>query len=184
MTQIVAFDEAENKFTKEVTITDGHNQKWDKYGYYGKILNFGWPCEYYINSLLRSYPFDTNLCIDAGGRNHYGHAVYVSKKDVNRLLKPFMEELLKPGTQILYVPSHADELDHSDVEKGFITSIVNITAAGRKLGVFCRYWSKHHSGLRTTANSEFTLLENIVVKDTYSQAKVDETLKHIMEEQK
>jgi len=87
-----AFDAAGNKFVKRIQIRKGHNQEKDKYGYYGKIISFGWPCEYYINSLLRDYPFDRDLCIDAMGRNHKGHAVYISKKSINKILKSFQEE--------------------------------------------------------------------------------------------
>lgn len=57
-----------------------------------------------------------------------------------------MEESLKPGTQIIYIPMHAkgDE-NHPDVEEGFVT-----THRPGSDAVYCRYWSKHYPGeLRT-----------------------------------
>lgn len=62
-----------------------------------------------------------------------------------------MTTTLTRGTQILYVPMHAQgDTNHPDVEPGFVTS-------QRGDVVFCRYWSKHAPGeLRTKANSEAT----------------------------
>lgn len=79
---------------------------------------------------------------------------------------------MKRGTQIAYVPRHANgDLDHDDVETGFITSVIGNAA-------FCRYWSKANPDeLRTKANSELThicLLEKI---DSVPQGRVDELLK-------
>jgi len=79
---------------------------------------------------------------------------------------------MKRGTQIAYVPTHANgDLDHDDVQTGFVIS-VNGDAA------YCRYWSKSNPDeLRTKANSELTplcLLEEI---DSTSQERVDEILK-------
>jgi hypothetical protein len=81
--------------------------------------------------------------------------------------------MLKRGTQIIYVPGHADgDLDHPDCEEGFITS-----AKLRLNMVFCRYWSKHHLGeLRTKANSEGTPIKCIVIQDTHPQTEVDALL--------
>lgn len=89
---VVAFDTAGNKFTKIIQVYDGPERKKDKYGYYGKIIDFGWPVEYYINSLLRDCPFDGDLCIDAGGKNHWGHTTYIAKDDINEILKSFKED--------------------------------------------------------------------------------------------
>lgn len=89
---IEAFDEKGNRFTKTVTVKDGFCQEEDKYGYYGKVISFGWPCEYYINSLLKDYPLDHNLCIDAGGRNHYGSPVYISKENINKILEEYNQD--------------------------------------------------------------------------------------------
>jgi len=75
---------------------------------------------------------------------------------------------LERGTQILYVPSHADgDVSHCDVEVGFVTQ-----DAGER-GAFCRYWSKSSAHtLRTKANSELTPREMIIVQDTVPQALV------------
>jgi len=82
MIQIEAYDEDGNTFDKKVTIDKGDG---------GYILDFGWPCRYYIDDLMLSYPLERDLCIDAGGRNHMGHAVWVRKDDVNMLLKKFKD---------------------------------------------------------------------------------------------
>lgn len=81
---------------------------------------------------------------------------------------------MERGTQVIYVPSHAngDEM-HPDCESGFITS----TQPGF---AFCRYWHKGQPGkLRTTANSERTPICAIVVQDTVPQKIVDATLRSI-----
>lgn len=58
---------------------------------------------------------------------------------------------MKPGTQIAYIPTHAnDDLEHPDVEFGFVTS-------ERGDSHFCRYWIKGQPGkLRTVSCSELT----------------------------
>lgn len=83
---------------------------------------------------------------------------------------------MKRGTQIIYVPRHAEgSITHRDCEEGFITSV------GRTEGdYFCRYWSKYSPGeLRTKANSELTPGENLVVKDTHPQEEVDRFLESL-----
>ncbi len=85
-------------------------------------------------------------------------------------------EKLERGTQIIYVPSHAEgDMEHEDCECGFV-----VTDKGDS--VFCRYFSKLYppccnttSGneligdLRTVANSESTPKDMLVVRDTYRQ---------------
>jgi len=74
------------------------------------------------------------------------------------------------GTQILYVPTHAEgNLSHPDVEAGFVTSVRDDT-------VFCRYWRKDLSELRTKANSEGTPADLLVTQDSVSQSRVDTAL--------
>ena len=86
---------------------------------------------------------------------------------------------LKPGTQIIYVPIHADGPKHPDAEEGFVTSMSG------EYHAFCRYWSKHNliGSLRTTSCSECTPLDCIIVKDTHVQRDVDRLLRQIKEEQ-
>ncbi len=78
------------------------------------------------------------------------------------------EEMLKLGTQIIYVPTHArGDVNHRDSQVGFVTSQKD------RGSVFCRYWSKYASDeLRTRANSERANISNIVVKDTVEQSLV------------
>ena len=88
-----------------------------------------------------------------------------------------MTTTLTRGTQILYVPMHANgDTQHPVVEAGFVPSVRGDVA-------FCRYWSKHAPGeLRTKANSERTPLDSIVERDTVPQAQVTAALAAIDEE--
>lgn len=74
---LAAFDEHGNTFRKTVTFREGANQEPTKYGdYYGDVISFGWPCEYYIKSLKKQfYPFKKDFCIDGMGQNHKGYPV-------------------------------------------------------------------------------------------------------------
>lgn len=83
-------------------------------------------------------------------------------------------EELKRGTQIIYVPAHADgSIGHRDSERGFVTSVLIYNA-------FCRYWSKILPGeLRTKSNSELTPVERLVIKDTVPQGEVEKQLAEI-----
>ena len=89
---VEAFDEKGNRFLKNISFRDSCNQEKDEYGYYGKIICFGWPVEYYINSLLRNYPYDRDLCIDMGGLNHKGSPVRISMVDINKILSQFVDK--------------------------------------------------------------------------------------------
>ena len=84
--------------------------------------------------------------------------------------------MLKRGTQIIYVPDHADgDVDHPDVEVGFVTTYTPGTVMA-----FCRYWSKYEPDrLRTMANSELTPVRNLVVRNTVPQHEVEEQLKKL-----
>lgn len=79
---------------------------------------------------------------------------------------------LKRGTQIIYVPSHAEgNINHPDCERGFVTLYINIGV------VFCRYWSQQlPRELRTKVNSESTRVSDLVVCDTVPQIEVSEAL--------
>lgn len=78
---------------------------------------------------------------------------------------------MERGTQIVYVPSHADGPDHPDAEPGFVTSVQHHEFA------FCRFWHKSHPGLlRTTLNSERASREDLVIQDTVDQSLVEEML--------
>jgi hypothetical protein len=78
---------------------------------------------------------------------------------------------MKPGTQIAYIPMHADgDVSHPDVEFGFITSVRGNIA-------FCRYWFKGKPGdLRTRLVSESTMLEDIISHESVPQARVEQAL--------
>ena len=56
--------------------------------------------------------------------------------------------MFKVGDQIVYIPSHADDMFHPDAEFGFITGFNGNGDA------FCRYWlNPDKERLRTKANS-------------------------------
>jgi hypothetical protein len=85
--------------------------------------------------------------------------------------------MLKRGTQIAYVPLHAkNNIGHPDVQFGFVTSVRGDT-------VFCRYWSKSHHGLRTTANSEGAYKNMIVEYTSRPQEDVIRTLEWMDEQE-
>ena len=89
---------------------------------------------------------------------------------------------MKPGTQIIYVPTHAEnDKSHQDCETGFVTSIHKNGEAA-----FCRYW-KHRNGhggmLRTVSCSELTPLDMLVVENTVLQHVVEKALNEIAKEQ-
>ncbi len=85
--------------------------------------------------------------------------------------------MLKRGDQIVYIPNHArNNRNHPDCEYGFVTSI------GTKIA-FCRYWSKAKPAeLRTTANSEATMISNLQLHKSVSQKRVDDWLVKISKE--
>jgi len=55
------------------------------------VLSFGGFCEYYLEDIQKSYPFDHNLYIDAMGRNHLGSPVYIKQEDINKILEKIKE---------------------------------------------------------------------------------------------
>lgn len=74
--------------------------------------------------------------------------------------------MLKPGTQIIYVPNHADGPGHSDCEKGFVVSI-------RGENAMCRYFRRGTTELRTLANSESTPIVDLVATNHCLQGLVE-----------
>jgi len=81
---------------------------------------------------------------------------------------------MKPGTQIAYIPLHAEgDINHPDVEFGFVVS-------ERGDAHFCRYWRRGHLGeLRTVANSELTPTNNLVEYKSVSQDVVDNLKRYL-----
>ena len=88
-----------------------------------------------------------------------------------------VNEQLARGTQILYVPTHADgDTKHADCEAGFVWGRWEDGGCG----VYCRYWNKHSLGeLRTGAGSELTPRALLVVLDTVPQGQVNAALQKI-----
>lgn len=81
---------------------------------------------------------------------------------------------MKRGTQIVYIPQHAEGSHaHPDVETGFVTSV-------KEYGAFCRFWSKTNPDeLRTKANSEFVAFRHLEETNTVPQWRVNELLKEL-----
>lgn len=78
----------------------------------------------------------------------------------------------KMGDQIAYIPDHANEINHDDVEYGFVTGKSRVEGS-----YFCRYWIKGEPGrLRTTANSESTRSENLLHFETIPQEGIEKYL--------
>jgi len=87
---VTAHDEEGRTYYKAVKVVESNYDPPEgsssrEYGYYGKVINFGWPCEYYVKSLLRMFPFQKDLVIDMSGRNHNGSKTVIKKKDLNVL---------------------------------------------------------------------------------------------------
>lgn len=80
---------------------------------------------------------------------------------------------LRPGTQVIYAPSHAEgDETHPDCEEGFVTSYNDEF-------VFCRFWRGHTNELRTRTNSEACHPRHLLIKDTRSQVVVDRMINEI-----
>lgn len=89
-----------------------------------------------------------------------------------------MEKLhdFKVGQQVAYIPNHADDIDHEDVEYGFVTRVTEGT-----ITIWVRFWVKGKEGieLRTKANSEPCYPATLRHHDSCTQYKVDEAMKVI-----
>jgi hypothetical protein len=87
------------------------------------------------------------------------------------------EKKMEPGTQIAYIPLHAEgDINHPDVEFGFVTLEKHDCH-------FCRYWRKGHLGeLRTVANSEYTPTAMLVEHISVPQDLVDAFFKKVGED--
>lgn len=82
---------------------------------------------------------------------------------------------MKRGTQIIYIPTHAEgDKHHPDCEHGFVTSM-----NGSGTVAFCRYWKNQESNeLRTYGNSEGTVVDNIIAANTRPQRLVEQMLEN------
>lgn len=88
---VEAYDENGNTFLKYVHIILRTPFGVEEDTLKRPVVSFGWPVEYYINDLARSFPFEKPLCIDAMGRNHRNSAVYVKADDVNKAFVKFIK---------------------------------------------------------------------------------------------
>ena len=89
---------------------------------------------------------------------------------------------IKPGTQVTYVPWHANgDVHHPDCEDGFITSAQ--TNGVHESVAYVRYFHKHRDSLRTTTCSERTPTCCLVLNTHHPQTTIDMMLKKIQEGQ-
>ena len=76
---------------------------------------------------------------------------------------------MKRGTQIAYIPPHADSVEHPDVQLGFVTSVGN-------KHVFCRFWNGDLTDIVDKSCSKGVPHDHLVERDSVQQALVDEML--------
>jgi hypothetical protein len=82
--------------------------------------------------------------------------------------------------QVAYFPHHAEwDIDHPDVEYGFITSVID-----DKGSAFVRYWRKGEEGkaLRTTSCSELTSLDRLMKVESATKGEVERAWKGVKDE--
>lgn len=90
---------------------------------------------------------------------------------------------LFPGTQIVYIPDHANgNIDHPDSQAGFVTAVCLNNDGNFCDYFYCRYWNKDGT-LRTRCNSEGTRSLNLVIHDKYPQSKIDAAMLQIKEKE-
>lgn len=87
---------------------------------------------------------------------------------------PKERKKFRRGTQIIYIPTHANEnTRHPDVEFGFITSVDGEYA-------FCRYWHRGRPGdLRNKSVSERTAITDLKIYQSVPQSVVTGMLRWI-----
>jgi hypothetical protein len=78
-----AYDEDKNKFEKPIKVYPSEYPEWKNHA----IVDFGSYASYYLSDLLKSYPFNKPLCIDACGRNHRGSIIWIAVDEINRALE-------------------------------------------------------------------------------------------------
>lgn len=92
-----------------------------------------------------------------------------------------VNKYVKPGTQIVYIPNHANgNPQHLTAEYGFVTSV-------NSYFVFCRFWltDKNHkpiNELRTKGGSAACNMDNLLLSDTVPQSWVAEAWKTIADD--
>ena len=80
--QVIATDTQGNEFIKTITTRTNANPYND-----GLIICFGWPIEYYAEDLLKHYPYQKDMCIDIGSRNHKGLQVSISAEQMDKIVE-------------------------------------------------------------------------------------------------
>lgn len=87
---------------------------------------------------------------------------------------------LKPGTQVAYVPNHVEgDLTHPDVQYGFVTAVHTELQTAHVRYFYNPLKHPGNSRLRTTANSESTRFDNLVVIEHMDPLQVDILLEEL-----
>ena len=89
-----------------------------------------------------------------------------------------MSTEFKQGTQIIYIPIHADgDIHHQDCQEGFVAHETILPGNA----IFCRYWATGAipRRLRTIANSEATPIDMLIIRDTVPQQDVEAIIQEL-----
>jgi len=89
--------------------------------------------------------------------------------------------MLKKGTQIAYIPVHAKgDVNHPDVEFGFVAQVAQLGYRENDLTYFCRFWQKGKPGvLRTIANSERCYDYQLIEHQSVNKKIVTQTINRL-----
>lgn len=90
--KVKAYDEKQNEYVKNVEVILAN-----RYGEQRVLVSFGGFVEYDYELLFKNYPYQKELCIDIGGRNHKGFPnVCVSEEEMNRIFEYEMDKEVIP----------------------------------------------------------------------------------------
>lgn len=89
-----------------------------------------------------------------------------------------MPKKLKQGTQVAYIPLHAEgDINNPDVEFGFVAVVAQMGYRENDLTYFCKFWAKGKPGtLRTVGNSEACEEDQLVHHTSVDQSIVDKLI--------
>lgn len=91
---IMAYDEAGDEYEKKVELDFSMFRPLCNPKAFRPTVSFGWPVVYHVGYLVKNYPYERSLCIDAEGRNHCGSPVYISAYEMNKTIEHFCKSLI------------------------------------------------------------------------------------------
>lgn len=141
-------------------------QNQDMHARYERLF---WSDEKYRWDLLWMSGVDVNILYKKGLNDD--HIDTALRKILGHRLKIRRKQKFGIGDQIVYIPSHANDIFHKDAEFGFITGF------NSKGDAFCRYWrNPDKNELRTKANSECTPVSLLQKYDLKPQKLITQIL--------